>query len=715
LLGGEGDDRLDGGEGLDVMAGGAGDDIYYVDGFSEIIPPPDEGSDGTDPGDEPDAPNQGGKGNQGVGNGEDPPPPGQDHNFNDGPGTSPGNPGSRGGFRKGGFGNKGHLPWKTNPWKGNPWKSKHPVKPLDESPEDIGDFGVDLESAPGPQIVWHTDEVHENANSGHDRVFSRATFELPDYVEELHLVGEQSIDGAGNSGDNLLFGNSADNRLDGRAGDDRMSGGLGDDTFVVDSAGDQVVEAAGEGTDTVESHIDYQLGEYLENLTLLGDADLEGKGNSLDNKLVGGAGNNLLAGGAGDDTYHFRLGQGLNEIQDEQGTNRVTFGEHISRDNVVARISRLDGQDRVQVFMVDRHGNELDDQGFVFNLDEDGQAPVATFGFASGEELSLEELLVKQDTHSGHFWPNRIHKKAHTDDSIDVGGGNDRVRAGAGHDRVYGGRGRDSLFGEAGHDLLFGEQDRDQLHGGFGRDQLYGGDGRDTLFGSVGNDLLAGGSDGDHLNGGYGSDVLLGGEGDDHLVVGPGSDLVLFNRGDDKDSVRMKAGLEAFTVSLGGGVDLSALSFERLDDDLVLSLGESRGKGRWGRWGFRDTDQLRIRDWYDRAPGELPQVTLQVIMPGTAGYEENSGGDLFAHDIQGFDLNKLVERFNASGQNRWRLMDSLLDAHLEGSDSEALGGDIAYQYGLGRDPSELDPALTLSNLSDPKLGKAPQMFSSDRV
>lgn len=39
----------------------------------------------------------GSKGNEGVGNGEDPPPPGHDDNFNDGPGSSPGNPGAKGG------------------------------------------------------------------------------------------------------------------------------------------------------------------------------------------------------------------------------------------------------------------------------------------------------------------------------------------------------------------------------------------------------------------------------------------------------------------------------------------------------------------------------------------------------------------------------------------------------------------------------------------
>lgn len=39
------------------------------------------------------------KGNNGVGNGIDPPPPGNPP-LNDGPGTSPGNPGNRGGANK---------------------------------------------------------------------------------------------------------------------------------------------------------------------------------------------------------------------------------------------------------------------------------------------------------------------------------------------------------------------------------------------------------------------------------------------------------------------------------------------------------------------------------------------------------------------------------------------------------------------------------------
>src|SRR5262249_35666436 len=62
----------------------------------------------------------------------------------------------------------------------------------------------------------------------------------------------------------------------------------------------------------VESFITYTLGTTLENLVLLGSADINGTGNAVANQLTGNAGNNLLdgkagadsmAGGAGNDVY----------------------------------------------------------------------------------------------------------------------------------------------------------------------------------------------------------------------------------------------------------------------------------------------------------------------------------------------------------------------------------------------------------------------------
>jgi hypothetical protein len=54
--------------------------------------------------------------------------------------------------------------------------------------------------------------------------------------------------------------------------------------------------------------------------------------------------------------------------------------------------------------------------------------------------------------------------------------------------------------------------------------------------------------------------------------------------------------------------------------------------------------------------------------------------------VQEFDFTGLVNRFDqARAANatltQWKMMDSLLATHLSGSDTEAFGGDLAYQYG----------------------------------
>ena len=156
------------------------------------------------------------------------------------------------------------------------------------------------------------DGVLEAAGAGVDTALSSISYTLGSNLENLTLTGSATLNAIGNGLANTLVGNVGANVLDGGAGADSMSGGAGNDTYVVDSSGDRVIEASGQGTDTVRSSVSYVLDANVENLTLTGIAAINATGNAQSNVLVGngaanvlsgGAGADTLRGGAGDDTY----------------------------------------------------------------------------------------------------------------------------------------------------------------------------------------------------------------------------------------------------------------------------------------------------------------------------------------------------------------------------------------------------------------------------
>jgi Ca2+-binding RTX toxin-like protein len=119
--------------------------------------------------------------------------------------------------------------------------------------------------------------------------------------------GDDSIRGF--TGNDALTGGAGNDTLDGRGGEDSFAGGAGDDTFIIDSAGDTVTEAQGQGIDTVRSAISHALAANVENLTLTGRAAIDGFGNELDNVITGNREANLLLGGAGNDRLSGGLGK----------------------------------------------------------------------------------------------------------------------------------------------------------------------------------------------------------------------------------------------------------------------------------------------------------------------------------------------------------------------------------------------------------------------
>jgi trimeric autotransporter adhesin len=145
------------------------------------------------------------------------------------------------------------------------------------------------------------DLIVEDAAGGIDLALSSVSYALAANVENLTLTGTAAINGTGNELNNAIIGNAGANALsggagndsldagagadtlDGGAGSDLLTGGAGNDVYVVDNAGDQVVEAAAGGTDLVQASLSYALGANVENLTLTGTAAIAGTGNELNN------------------------------------------------------------------------------------------------------------------------------------------------------------------------------------------------------------------------------------------------------------------------------------------------------------------------------------------------------------------------------------------------------------------------------------------------
>ncbi|CAN5384078.1 hypothetical protein BH10PSE6_BH10PSE6_10610 [soil metagenome] len=156
------------------------------------------------------------------------------------------------------------------------------------------------------------DVVTELANQGTDAVKTTlSSYALGADVEMLAFIGTGNFSGTGNglaniltggAGDDTLTGLDGNDRLDGKAGADTMIGGTGNDAYVVDNAGDVVTELANEGTDAIKTTLSsYALGADVEMLAFIGAGDFAGTGNTLDNVIVGGAGNDALVGGLGRD------------------------------------------------------------------------------------------------------------------------------------------------------------------------------------------------------------------------------------------------------------------------------------------------------------------------------------------------------------------------------------------------------------------------------
>ncbi|OLP59011.1 hypothetical protein BJF93_03525 [Xaviernesmea oryzae] len=364
------------------------------------------------------------------------------------------------------------------------------------------------------------DIVIENAGEGVDRVYSSISYTLTANVEMLLLTGKADLNATGNSLSNTIYGNDGNNIIDGGTGADTMSGQGGNDTYYVDNIYDKIIEWSNGGIDTVLSSVSYSLADNVENLTLIGLANLNATGNWQDNILIGNAGNNILdgskgadlmKGGAGDDTY---IVENVGDVVVENP------GEGI--DTVKSWISyRL--TDNVEKLMLQSAGN------------------------INGYGNDLDNTIV------GSIGNN----------IIDGGAGADRMQGGLGNDTYYvdnpgdlviewSGEGNDTVYSSISYTLVNNVENL-ILTGTANLDGC--GNGLDnTLIGNDGNNRLDGGAGNDILQGGLGVDILNGGAGNDTFVFKTAADSAVgtpdtindFQKGDIIDLRDMYAGTMTF-------------------------------------------------------------------------------------------------------------------------------------------------------------------------
>jgi len=235
---------------------------------------------------------------------------------------------------------------------------------------------------------------------------------------------------------------------------------------------------------------------------------------------------------------------------------------------------------------------------------------------------------------------------------------------------------------------VVGNSGADTLNGGNGTDVLEAGSGATMLnnASNSGGGALIAGSGTDTLLGGNGAQFFAAGAGTDTIALGNGSSVVAYNTGDGNTTIY--GNNSGNTLSLGKGIAYANLSFSKSGNNLILNTG---GSG-----------SITFANWYGGTSSQ-DFVNLQVLEQSAATYSPTSTNPLYNQGVEEFSFMQLVSQFNTAlaaqpTLTSWNLMNSMLSAHLSGSNTAALGGDLAYYDGMNGNLSGLNLATADSTL-----------------
>ncbi|ODU32494.1 MAG: hypothetical protein ABS93_00265 [Thiobacillus sp. SCN 62-729] len=340
------------------------------------------------------------------------------------------------------------------------------------------------------------------------------------------------------------------------------------------------------------------------------------------------------------------------------------------------------------------------------------------------------------------------------DDRFEGNGGDDVIRGLSGNDRLNGGAGNDILEGGAGDDtysvdstgdvvvenanegtdmvwstitytlgtnienltltgasaingtgnigdnIVTGNNAANILSGGAGNDILQGVGGNDTVTDTSGNNLFSGGAGVDTLTGSSGNELYIGGSGNDVINTGAGSDIVAFNRGSGVDTISFSNGQDN-TLSLGGGIRNTDLAFRKSSNDLILDTGSG--------------ESIVLQGWY-ASTNNKSVLNLQMIEEASIDFAPGGGNPLTDNKVENFNFAGLVNAFDQVRATHpylssWALSNALMNFYLGGSDTEAIGSDLAYQYGKAGSLSNIGLPAAQSMLGNTQFGQVNQAIN----
>jgi len=126
-------------------------------------------------------------------------------------------------------------------------------------------------------------------------------------------------------------------------------------------------------------------------------------------------------------------------------------------------------------------------------------------------------------------------------------------------------------------------------------------------------------------------------------------------------------------------------------------------------------ESIVLQGWY-AATTNKSVLNLQLIEEASADFAPGGSNTLTDNKVEQFNFAGLVNSFDQARTatptlTTWALSNALLTFYLGGSDTQAIGGDLAYQYGKTGSLSNIGLTAAQGTLANAQFGQANQAIN----